>query len=82
MWLLLEYFYFDTSNQLTFSTFRLLYWGVLGVIRAVGTIQRDPADFDSLDQTISNETWKTMKVWFWDVLSWAFIIWVFGRSIM
>ena len=28
------------------------------------------------------KVWKTMKVWFTDFISMAFIIWVFGRSLM
>jgi hypothetical protein len=38
VWLLLEYLYFDTSNQITFTMARLFYWFILGVIRAEGTI--------------------------------------------
>ena len=82
IWLALEYLWLDTSKHIQFSIIRLVYFGFLGTIRAEGTIQKDNTDLDTEEVIFSKEAIKAIKVWFYDVLSWCFLIWMFGRSIM
>ncbi len=82
IWLALEYLWLDTSKHIQFSIIRLVYFGFLGTIRAEGTIQKDNTDLDAEEVIFSKEAIKAIKVWFYDVLSWCFLIWMFGRSIM
>ena len=60
----------------------MVFFGIIGIVRSEGFIQRDNSDFDREDDLISKEAIKTFKVWFCDFLSWCLLIWVFGRSIM
>jgi len=81
-WLALEWFYLDTTSHTQFSLIRLAYFSFVGIIRAESSIEYDNTDFDREEVIISKEAIKTAKVWLYDVASWCFIIWTFGRSIM
>ena len=81
-WLALEWLYLDTSKTIQFSVIRGLFFFFVGVVRIDGVLQRDNIDLDREETLVSREAWKTAKVWFTDFVSWCFVIWMFGRSIM
>lgn len=86
LWLGLEWLYLDSTKHIQFSIIRAIYYFFVGIVRAEGAVQKDNTDFDieklETEPFISREMWKTMKIWFNDFLSWCFVIWAFGRSIM
>lgn len=82
LWLGLEWCYFDTTKTTQFSLIRATYFFFVGVVRAEGTIQKDNTDLDVEDRLVTKEAWKTFKVWCTDFVSWYFVVWMFGRSIM
>ena len=76
IWLLAEYLYFDWEWQAKFRVVRVIYWTFFCTIRI-----DVPDDPEGLDQYWSF-IWKTIKVFFTDLVSMIFLVWAFGRSFL
>ena len=89
MWLLLEFLYLEwhplpssvkfvneNDVNIKFRIIRVIYFGFLGTTRI------DLLDHPETDDDFWPKLWKTVKVFFTDLVSMIFLVWAFGRSIM
>lgn len=73
---MLEYLYLEWHTPIKFRIIRCIYFGFLGTTRI------DILDRPETDDFFWPKLWKTIKVFFTDLVSMMFIIWAFGRSIL
>ena len=73
---MLEYLYLEWHTPIKFRIIRCIYFGFLGTTRI------DILDRPETDDFFWPKLWKTIKVFFTDLVSMMFVIWAFGRSIL
>ena len=76
IWLLMEYLYLEWHTPIKFRIIRCIYFGFLGTTRI------DILDRPETDDDFWPKLWKTVKVFFTDLVSMMFVLWAFGRSIL
>ena len=73
---MLEYLYLEWHTPIKFRIIRCIYFGFLGTTRI------DILDRPETDDFFWPKLWKTIKVFFTDLVSMMFVLWAFGRSIL
>jgi hypothetical protein len=74
IWLFVEYFFLDWDSPIKLRVIRIIYFGFLGTCRI------DIFDNPETDENFYPKLWKTVKVWFIDLLSMTLLVFAFGRS--
>ena len=72
----MEYLYLEWHTPIKFRIIRCIYFGFLGTTRI------DILDRPETDDDFWPKLWKTIKVFFTDLVSMMFVLWAFGRSVL